>query len=183
MLACDEGGSLVIGQPSLEDRRAQPYVGIRTQVPVCELGSTIPSLLDELFAWLGQRGIGPDGAPFIRYHVIDMAAVMDVELCVPLATETTGDGRVSPGVLPAGRYATLVYTGIQNGIAGNTALMDWGNQQGLTWDRWKVEAGDAFGSRYESFLSNPNDQPNPDTWETEVAIRLSDGSTTMQPRP
>jgi effector-binding domain-containing protein len=164
----------MIGQPGLEDRREQPYVGIRTQVPMRELGKTIPGLLDELFPWLGQRGVEPDGPPFIRYHVIDMEALMDVELGVPVATAPPGDGRVSPGVLPAGRYAALIYTGVQNGIAGNKALLDWGTQQGLAWDRWQVEAGDAFGARYESFLTSPEDEPDPGKWETEVAIRLAD---------
>jgi effector-binding domain-containing protein len=173
----------MIGQPSIEDRREQAYVGIRTQMPIRELGNTIPSLLDELFAWLGQRNIGPDGPPFIRYHVVDMEALMDVELGVPVAAAQSGDDRVRPGLLPAGRYATLIYTGLQNGIAGNKALLDWGKQQGLTWDRWKVEAGDAFGARYESYLTNPDDEPDPDKWETEVAIRLTDGATSTQPAP
>jgi effector-binding domain-containing protein len=171
----------MIGQPTLEDRREQPYVGIRTQVPMIELPKTIPGLLGELFPWLGQRGVEPSGPPFIRYHVIDMAALLDVELGIPVATAMPGDDRVRPGLLPAGRYAALVYTGVDNGIAGNAALLDWGKQQGLTWDRWQAETGDAFGARYESFLTDPNDQPDPARWETEVAIRLADGPAGTQP--
>ena len=164
----------MIGRPSLEDRLEQPYVGIRTQVPIHLLGSTIPQLLGELFPWLAERDVWPAGPPFIRYHVIDMARVLDVELGIPVATAPPGDGRVSPGLLPAGRYAVLVYTGRDNGIAGNAALLDWGKQQGLTWDRWTTDTGDAFGSRYESFLTAPDEQPDPRKWATEVAIRLAD---------
>jgi effector-binding domain-containing protein len=166
----------MIGQPRIEDRREQPYVGIRVQVPMREFPRVIPQLLGDLFAWLGPREVAPAGPPFIRYHVINMSAAMDIELGVPVATAPSGDGRIRAGVLPAGRYAVLVYTGRDNGVAGNAALLDWGKQQGLVWDRWSVDAGEAFGARYESFLTDPNEQPDPETWETEVAIRLADSA-------
>ena len=44
------------------------------------------------------------------------------------------DERVVADILPAGRYASLVYTGIENGIAGNAALLNWGAARGLVWD-------------------------------------------------
>lgn len=161
-------------EPTLEDRSAQPYVGIRTQATMQELPVVIPQLLGEVFAWVGKRGVGPDGPPFIRYHVIDMAAQLDIELGLPVASSVPGDGRVVGGMLPAGRYAALVYTGVENGIAGNAALLDWGAAQGLAWDRWTTERGDGFGARLESFLTDPEDEPDPAKWETEVAIRLAD---------
>ena len=68
----------MIGEPKLEDRNAQHYVGIRTQVPMRKLRTVIPQLLDDVFAWLEQQGVAPAGAPFIRYHVIDMKATLDV---------------------------------------------------------------------------------------------------------
>jgi len=54
-----------------------------------------------------------DWAPFIRYHVIDIAAQMDVELGVPLASALSGDERVSAGIIPAGGYASPVYNGVK----------------------------------------------------------------------
>ena len=162
-----------IGEPKLEERSGRHYLGIRTQVPMRKLSKVIPQLLGEVFGWLGARGVAPAGAPFIRYHVIDMAGKMDVALGVPVGHAVSGDERVSAGVLPAGRYAALVYTDVKNGVKANKALLDWGAAQGLRWDRWDVEHGDAFGGRYESFLTDPADEPNPAKWETEVAIRLA----------
>jgi effector-binding domain-containing protein len=118
--------------------------------------------------------VAPAGAPFIRYHVINMQAKLDIEVGAPVAGPLPGDGRVKAGVLPAGRYAALVYTGVENGIKGNQALLDWARAKGIRWDRWDDENGDAFGARYESFLTNPADEPDPAKWETEVAIRLAD---------
>ena len=164
----------MITEPKLEDRPEQPTVGIRTQVPMKAFKKVIPQLLAEVFAWTEQQGIAPVGPPFMRFHVINMAGDMDVELGVPVATTMPGDGRVTAGALPAGRYATLVYTGVRNGVKANAALLDWGAAHGLVWDRQDTEAGDAFAGRYESYLTDPAEEPDQKKWETEVAIRVAD---------
>ncbi len=163
-----------ITEPKLEDRNEQHYVGIRTEVPMRQLPEVIPQLLGEVFAWLGKQGIAPAGAPFIRYHVIDMKAKLDIELGVPVATAVSGDDRVSAGVLPAGRYASLVYTGVKNGLEGNRVLIDWAKENGIAWDRWATDKGDAFRSRIESYLTDPAEEPDQAKWETEVAIKVAD---------
>jgi len=163
-----------ITEPKLEDRNVQHYVGIRTQTTLQEMGTgLIPRLHKEVFVWLEKQGVAP-GAPFLRFHVINMEAKLDIEMGWPLANALEGDGRITAGVLPAGRYATLVYTGLKNGIKANKALLDWGAQKGLVWDRWEAENGDAFGARFESYLTDPADEPDPAKWEIEVAIRLAD---------
>lgn len=162
----------MITAPTLEGRTEVSYVGIRTLVTMKEMRMGIPRLLGEVFAWLGEQSVTSAGAPFMRYHVIDMAADLDVELCVPVDTVLSGDGRVRPGVVPAGRYASLVYTG--DGVAGNKALIDWAAENGIVWDWWDHEKGDAFRSRIETYLTDPDEEPNRDRWETEVAIKLAD---------
>jgi effector-binding domain-containing protein len=164
----------MITEPKLEDRKEQPYVGIRTLATIPELPTVIPQLHSEVIAWLGKQGLSPSGAPFIRYHVINMESKMDIELGWPVASALSGDGRISGGVLPAGRYATLVYTGIMNGMKANKALLDWGAEKGLVWDIYEAENGDGFGARLECYLTDPKDEPDLAKWETEVAIRLAD---------
>ena len=165
----------MITTPKLEDRQAQHYVGIRTQVPMQELPVVIPQFIGEVIGWLGQQGVQPAGAPFIRYHVINMTAKLDIEVGWPVASALTGSGRIAAGVLPAGRYAALIYTGDYPGLMeANAALLDWGAKQGLVWDSWESANGDGFGARYESYLTNPNDEPDLSKHETEVAIRLAD---------
>jgi effector-binding domain-containing protein len=163
----------MISQPQVVQREEQPYVGIRTQVPPSKFKKIIPQFLEELFAWLRARDVQPAGAPFMRYYVINMAGNMDVELGVPVAAPLAGDARVAPGVIPAGRYATLVYRGV-TGIAGNKALVEWAAKNKIAWDRWDDPNGDAFHARVEHFLTDPADEPNRKKWETEVAIRLAD---------
>lgn len=163
-----------ITPPQVAYRAEQPYMGIRTRVTMPELPNVIPSLIDELFGWLEARNIAPTGAPILRYYVIDMAGKLDIELGLPVAEAQAGDERVQPAALPAGRYAALIYTGVQNGIAGNAALLDWGAQQGLVWDQHGTPQGNAFGGRYEVLIDGPDDDPDPANWDTEVAIRLAD---------
>jgi effector-binding domain-containing protein len=163
-------------EPKVEYRDEQPYMGIRTQVTMEELSKVIPQLIDEMFTWMAVKEITPAGAPILRYYVIDMAGQLDIEIGLPVADKQPGDERVKPAALPAGRYAALVYTGVENGIQGNAALLDWGAKQGLVWDQQSTARGDAFGGRYETLIDGPEDKPDPDQWDTEVAIRLADGA-------
>lgn len=111
-------------EPKLEDRPAQPYVGIRAQTTMAELGEVIPRLHDEGLGWLRAQDKSPAGPLSIRYHVIAMASALEVTLGWPVAEALEGDGRIGAGTLPAGRYASLVYTGVENGIEGNWALLE-----------------------------------------------------------
>jgi effector-binding domain-containing protein len=162
--------------PEIEERQEVPYMGIRVQVPMAELGTgLIPQLHDEVMGYLKSQGAEPKGPPFIRYWVINMAAKLDIELGWPVAQVLPGYGRVNAGALPAGRYASLLYTGDYSGLMeANGVLIGWARENGITWDSQETAAGDAFGSRFESYITDPGDEPNPAKWETEVAIRLAD---------
>ena len=178
-LSAHDGGTpmeqtLKMTTPKVDERPDQHYMGIRTRTTMENFADVIPRLNGEVFDWLAQHGIAPAGPPLCRYYVIDMPGNLDVELGVPVATMIAGDERVRPNVMPAGRYASLVYTGVQNGIAGNAALLAWGVEQGLAWDQWETSQGDAFGGRVEYFLTGPENDPDPAQWDTEVAIRLVD---------
>jgi effector-binding domain-containing protein len=165
----------MIGEPTIDPRNQQHYAGIRTVVPMHELPMTIPALMGEVFGWLGQHGIPPAGAPLIRYHTINMPSALDIEIGVPVATAISSNGRVAAGVLPGGSYAAVLYTGPYDGLMqANAALLDWAAARGLTLDHWESPTGDAFGARFESYLTDPQQEPDSSKWQTEVAIRLAD---------
>jgi len=171
-------------EPKIENRNEQPYVGIRRQIPMHELPTVIPQHLGEVAAWLEQQRVEPDGPPLVRYHMCpasaDMAGMLDIGVGWPVATALAGNERIIADVLPAGRYAALVYIGVENGIKGNGALIAWAAAQGIQWDRWDDEAGDAFGGRVEYMLDGPADDPNPANWKTEVAIKMADDQARSQ---
>jgi effector-binding domain-containing protein len=165
----------MITGPKVENRTAQPYVAIRTQVAMAELPTVIPELTSEVYGWLDKQSVAPAGESLIRYLVIDMTTKLDIELGVLVETTLAGDGHITADILPAGRYATLIYTGDYPGLMNaNKVLLDWGAEQGLVWDTYASDDGDGFGARYERYIRDPANEPDPAKWETEVAIRLAD---------
>lgn len=162
-----------VSKPKIDERSAEQYMGIRIQMPFKGMFTVVDKqLFKELRAWLNQAGIAPAGAPFLRYHVINMDGEMDIEVGIPVAPALAGNGRVCPGVLPGGRYASLIY--MNNGYTGNSVLTRWGIEHGLAFDQWVEPQGDAFRARYERFLTDPKIQPLKTKWEVEVAIKLAD---------
>jgi effector-binding domain-containing protein len=165
----------MITGPKIEAKPELPYMSIRTDAAPSELPTVIPQLHGEVMQWLKQQGASPSGAPFIRYNCIDMSAKLDIELGWPVAAPMQGNGRVISGTLPSGNYATLLYTGDYSGLMdANRVLVEWAQKNGVNWDRWDSPKGDAFRSRYELYITDPGDEPDPAKWETEVAIKVAD---------
>jgi len=160
--------------PEIESRAGQPYVAIRTQVAQPRLGTVVPPLNQEVFAWLGERGGVPSGPPFWKYNVIDMPRNIEVEAGVTVAQPLAGNGRVIAGVLPAGRYATLSHVGAPDTLAGATAsLLDWAASEDLAFDVSPSPEGERWGCRLEIYLTDPRDEPDMSKWETRLAFRLA----------
>jgi effector-binding domain-containing protein len=165
----------MITGPEVVERQAQPYVGIRAHVTMQTIGEVLPELHPQLFAWLGSRDVQPAGYPFWKYNVIDMDGDLEVEVGVPVPRAVDGDDRVLAGVLPAGRYATLRYTGHPEGLLGATkSLREWAGEQGLSWDLAHTEDGERWAARLEIYETDPAVEPDLGKWTTQLAFRLSD---------
>lgn len=159
--------------PKIVELADQPYVGIRTNVAMMQIGEKVPPLLGEVFGWLGSRGVAPAGPPFFKYNVIDMAGEMEMEVGVPVANAVAGDDRVMAGVLPAGRYVTMRHVGHPDGLMEATArLLAWGRQQGVKWDATDDQR--RWGARIESYQDDPDEQPDMSKWRTDLRFRLAD---------
>ena len=160
-------------QPDIVERPAQPYVAVRGAVTMQTIGA-VADRIGEIFEWLAARGIEPVGAPFLRYNVIDMDRRLEIEAGVPIADAVAGDGDVSPGVLPAGRYATVTHVGHPDDLIDVTAaLLDWAAERGLEWDTSHTEDGQWWGCRLEVYNTDPAVEPDISNWETELMFRLA----------
>ena len=156
-------------------RPAQPYVAIRARVTMENIGTVLPGLHPRVFGWLGEHGLHPAGPPFWKYNLIDMDRELEVEVAEPVAEAVTGDDQVVAGVIPAGRYATLRYTGHPAGLADATAsLLHWADGQHLAWDVEKGPAGEEWAARLEIYETNPATEPDMSRWVTQLAFRLRD---------
>jgi len=158
--------------PRVVERPEQHYLGIRVITPFRGMLAKRNELLDELFGWLRTAGVDDSGMFFLRLHVIDMNGPMDLEVGVTTPGPLTGDARVRPDVLPAGRYVTLTYR--NHSLRANRALLDFAGAEDLTLDRRDVAEGDLFGCRYELFRTDPRKEPRKTKWEVELNIRLAE---------
>jgi len=161
-----------IGQPKIDRRPKITYMGIRFIAPFKGMSKEIGRIAGELNEWAERHKVKTSGPPFLRYHVIDMRGFMDIEYCVPVHKALPDEGGVKSGLVPAGKYASLIYSG--GGISGNRALIDWVRAQGMDFDRWDTEQGDNFRGRYETYLTDPRIEPRKSRWRIEVAIKLMD---------
>jgi effector-binding domain-containing protein len=163
-------------EPRVAERPPTPYVGVTrtvTMATMAEIADQIPHVVERALA----LDLAPGGAPFLRYDVIDMARELVVEAGFPLAADVpagTALGDLEAGVLPGGRYATVVHVGAPATLVDATgALLRWADDAGLTFDVHEDDRGDVWGCRLESYLTDPRDEPDPDRWETELAFRLA----------
>ena len=161
-----------IGAPGIDRRVARQYIGLRMITPFEGMFAQTDRLFKELRQWVNTHGLAEQGPYFLRYHVIDMKGLMDVQASFFVKSQQTGDGRVTGGVLPGGRYAHLTYS--RYALRGNQALLLWVQENKLEVDKEITSKGEAFGCRYEAYLTDYRSEPRKTRWQVDLAIRLRD---------
>jgi len=158
---------ILVTEPTLVNRPEQFYVGIRKRVRMTELGSMLPPLTDDIFAWIDKNGLEPAGAPFWRYLIVDAERKLEIDIGIPIAERVQGEGQIIADTLPAGTYAMMLHTGHHNELKEATArLLAWAEEKGV---RWKTR-GSWWEGRVEWYYSNPEIEPDLTKWETELAF-------------
>lgn len=164
----------MVGKPKLENRKEQPYLGIRAKVNAKELGKTLPALHNQLADWMAGKCVEPVGHPFFRYLVIDVESGFEMEVGVPVAAGIKGEGSIREGILPAGCYATLLHTGHFSGLReANQALLDWAEKNEIVFQKADFETGEVWECRLETYL-NVGLEKDPEKWQTELAFLTFD---------
>jgi len=101
-----------------------------------------------------------------------MKSIMDVEVGLMTNSGLVGQGRIKPGSLPKGKYATLVYSG--NGLRGNQVLMKWATDRRITFDPLVVGEVESYTCRYEAYLTDNRTEPRKLLWDVELSIKIVD---------
>ncbi|MFN8443973.1 MAG: GyrI-like domain-containing protein [Caldilineaceae bacterium] len=161
----------IIGPASIVDKPERPYLGIRFETPFDGMFAVATKALKELRKWSKENGLSEEGPYFLRYYHCDMKSMMDVEAGLMTNSRLAGQGRIQPGSLPKGKYATLVYRG--NGLRGNQALMKWAKEQGVTFDPRVAGEAESYTSRYEAYLTDYRIEPRKLLWDVELSIKLA----------
>jgi len=160
-----------LSEPTVVQLDARPYLGVRAEVTMASIGEVIPALIGEVLG----RGEPIEGAPFVRYHVIDMARELVIEVGVPVPAGLQGDERVVAGVLPAGRYLQATHVGPYDRLVEAVgAFLTWASDHGHVFDVRPGENGEVWGCRLEHYPTDPTQEPDPQRWETVLEFRLRD---------
>jgi effector-binding domain-containing protein len=103
-----------------------------------------------------------------------MASQLQIEVGVPVPEHLADDGSVLAGVLPAGRYASVIHVGHPGQLADTTAdLLAWAESNGLAFDTTATSEGERWACRLENYLTDPAEQPDMTKWETQLAFLLA----------
>jgi effector-binding domain-containing protein len=162
----------IIGPVSMVEKPERAYLGIRFETPFAGMFAVVTTALKELRAWMKASGLADDGPYFLRYYHCDMKSVMDVEVGVLTTANSVGQGRIRPGSLPKGTYASLVYRG--NGLRGNQALMKWAADHAVTFDPLEPDTVESYACRYEAYLTDHRVEPRKLLWDVELSIKVAD---------
>ncbi|PKN94881.1 MAG: AraC family transcriptional regulator [Chloroflexi bacterium HGW-Chloroflexi-6] len=163
---------MILSKPKLEQRPAQYYAAIRTAVPI-PFGKYLVPLWDEVFGWLKDRGVTPSGPSIIRYLTTDMSKKLDIDVGFTLDAAIPGDERVSVDFLPAGRYATLLYTGPYKGkgaFNATVALLEWAQANNIAWSVSQKDGVEWWNGRTEFYLTDPDLEHDTKKYQTELAF-------------
>ncbi|MCC6237228.1 MAG: GyrI-like domain-containing protein [Dehalococcoidia bacterium] len=135
---------------------------VRHRIAMSEVGS-IPGWLGQTYEAIERAGAQPSGMPFVRTLAID-AGGMEVEVGWPVATPVAEDGDVHASTLPGGPAAVATYFGPYDGIApAYESVQRWCQDHGRV----------ASGAPWESYFTDPNEEPDSSKWRTDIHFPLA----------
>ncbi len=143
----------------------QHIAAMRFKVPMTAIAEAMGLGFAKVHDAIAAAGLTPAGAPLARYHSFG-GPIIEFECAIPTATPFAGDGEgeVQASILGGGEAAVGTHIGSYDGI-------------GATWEAisaWVAAQGrEVGGPGWESYLTDPSEQPDPAKWVTEVCLPLT----------
>ena len=162
----------MLTKPKLETRQVQHYTAIRMAVPI-PFGKYLQPSWNEVNRWLLDREITSPGPAIIRYLTTDMSKKLDIDVGFIVDRAVSGNERIIADVLPAGQYATLLYTGSYKGkgiFKATVALLDWAKENNIVWNTSTKNNAEWWNGRVEFYLTDPENEPDTKKYQTELAF-------------
>jgi effector-binding domain-containing protein len=142
----------------IETLPEQPTAVVRERVAMSALPGFFGRAYSTVMRVLEHQGVRPTGMPFALYHGAPTDSV-EVEAGFPLATPIRSDGAVEASILPACRAAQAEHVGPYDTLP-------------TTYDavraRIEQEGREPSDDMWEFYLSDPEREPDPQTWRTLV---------------
>jgi effector-binding domain-containing protein len=166
----------MIIEPNIERRKKQYYVAIRTAASI-PFGKYLQPAWNEVYEWMMHNEIQPSGLAIIRYLTTDMSKKLDIDIGFTVDKAVKGNNRIIADFLPAGRYATLLYSGPYKGkgiFKATVALLDWAKENKIKWNTSKKKGVEWWNGRAEFYFSDPATEKDPTKFKTELAFLIAD---------
>ena len=142
---------------------AQTVARIHIVTPRQQIRSAMHAALPEISAALEAAGI-PRTGPWFAHHHRRPTDTFDFDVCFPISKPLQPTGRVENAEIPAAEVIRTVHHGDYQGLPQTWQdFADW------------LSAG-SFKTRedfFEVYAVGPNDNENPDSWETELNTLLA----------
>lgn len=139
-------------------RDSQPTAGVRERVPMDQLTEFFGRAFQQTAALLEAQGVALAGPPFGKYYGMP-TDVVDVEAGFPVTSPIEAAGAVISGSLPGGRVVEAIHVGPYDTMESTYGeVQEYLAQSGLT----------PGAVMWESYLSDPDAEPDPATWRTQI---------------
>jgi effector-binding domain-containing protein len=131
----------------------------RGELPGAQLPGWLASAFGAVYDYLRRAGIPPTGPPFARLTFL--GETVAVEAGFPVPYEVAGAPGVEPSTLPDGPAAVVTHLGRYEDMdRAYQAARDWLAERGLA----------PAGPHWEVYYTDPNAEPDPSRWRTDVVV-------------
>ena len=142
----------------ISEHPEQLTAGVRAKVPMAELTDFFSRAFASTMEAMQAQDVQPAGPPFGKYCGTP-TAVVDVEAGFPVTAAIQAAGDVIPGSLPAGKVVEALHVGPYDTMESTYAEVQ----------RYLADAGLTPSTvMWECYLSDPETEPDPATWRTQI---------------
>ena len=153
----------MITEPKIEPRKKTKLCG-HPNGCIIPFGKYLQPAWNEVYEWMMHNEIKPSGPAIIRYLTTDMSKKLDIDIGFTADKAVKGNDHIITDFLPAGRYATLLYTGPYKGkgiFKATVALLNWAKENKNKWDISKKKGVEWWNGRAEFYFSDSATEKDP----------------------
>ena len=137
------------------------YAAVRTETSMQNIAEELPVLWPKVYGWIVEQGMTPAGMPFIHYHNM-MQETLDVSVGIPIPHAVDGSDGIEVGEFAAGEYLSTILTGTFDNLPStHSKVHEWAGENGVN-----------LGLPRENYLTDPDNEPDPNKWQTEVLYQI-----------
>lgn len=156
--------------PELVTQSAQWSVVVPVEASLKEWNKTIETI-PRVVGWIEANGVEPASPLFYRYRRMgDLERPFAVEIGFAMHERIEPDGDLIASEMEGGTYLTYLHQGHPDQLfQTNQEIEEWAARNAIDFDVTKSGDTEIWKGRYEFFLTNPDDEPDPNKWEIKLA--------------